>query len=111
MNGSGSMVEAIWDARRAFLAADENPQPPLAFWLNLLDQQVIEAREHMASGLDDKAHAEIADCILVAFQALHALRGRDPEPFVADRIRTRVIPRVAALIARDRAGNGYKEAR
>lgn len=104
------MVEAIWEARRAFLAADHDVQPPLGFWLNLLDQQVIEARQHAGAGLDVKAHAEIADCILVAFQALHAL-GHDPEAFVVERIRTRVLPRIPELIARDRAGNGYKEAR
>ena len=104
------MADALWQARRAFLEADPLPQPGLAFWLNLLDQQVIEARAHAKAGLDAKARAEIADAILVSFQALHAL-GENPEQFVARRIRERVLPRIPHLIERDRAGYGYKEAR
>lgn len=107
MSEASPMVAALWEARRAFLAADPAPQPPIGFWLNLLDQQIIEAREHVAAGKDEKARAEIADCILVAFQALHAL-GEEPESFVAHRIRSRVLSRIPQLIQRDRAGNGYK---
>lgn len=104
-------IDAIWRAHAAFLATDDKPQPDLPFWVNLLDQQVIEMREHLAAGRRDKALAEMADAVLVAFRAIYVATGEDPEPLIVHRIETRVIPRTGEIAKRDRAGNGYKEAR
>ena len=104
-------IDAIWRAHEAFVATDPLPQPDLPFWINLLEQQALEAREHEAAGRRDKALAEMADAVLVAFRAIYVATGQDPEPLIVNRIETRVIPRTREIAQRDRAGNGYKEAR
>lgn len=102
------LVAALWDVRRAFKSLPNASEPTdLKFWLNLADQQIIEAREHLEAGRPDKVLAEIADLFSVGFQALHA-QGVDPEHFIVKRIRERIIPRVQELHDRDLAGYGYK---
>jgi hypothetical protein len=77
------------------------------FWLNLLDQQLIDARKHVGAGQLEKYAAEWADVFSIGWQAIRCL-GIDPEPFIVKRLRTRIIPKAAELAERDRAGNGYK---
>lgn len=99
------LFAAMQAARNAFLPLLEPNTPD--FWTNLLDQQVIEAREHLEAGNHEKLAAEIADLFCVGYQALLDL-GKDPEPFIVARIRNHIIPKAAHFAERDRAGNGYK---
>lgn len=82
---------------------------PLVFWLNMIDQQVREAREHLAAGNPDKALAEVADCFSVGWQAIGEYQPH-PEAFIVERLTTRVLPRARELYDRDvLAGRtGYK---
>jgi hypothetical protein len=73
-----------------------------AFWLDMLQAQIDEARGHLAAGMASKALAEIADCFSVGWQAL-ADNTPDAEAFIVNRIRTRIIPRVEELADRDLA--------
>lgn len=109
--GESPAICAIWRAHAAFVATDPLPQPDLPFWINLLEQQVMEAREHENAGRRDKALAEMADAVLVAFRAIYVATGEDPQPLIVHRIYSRVIPQTREIAKRDRAGNGYKEVR
>ena len=104
------LVQLIWEAHQAFLNADPQPQPDLPFWVNLAQQQVEEARAHLEAGERTKAHNEFADLVVVAFRALH-VDGVEPERFIAHRVRRHIVPKAAEIARRDRAGNGFKEAR
>lgn len=77
------------------------------FALNLMDQQIADAREHLKKGRLDKVADELADMLGIAWQAI-AWQGQDPEQTFIRRTRTRVIPHALELAERDRAGNGYK---
>lgn len=102
------LASKLWEARAAFLMVREPGRTfPLDFWLNMMEAQVIEAREHLANGLPEKAKAEIADCFIVGWQALHD-NGSEPERFIMDRMDKRVIPRAKALHDRYQGGNGFK---
>ena len=79
------------------------------YYLNMLEDQIREAREHDAEGREHKACNELADIIVVAFEALHA-RGVDPERVTVERIRSRILPHIAA-IERAYQGDGHKVAR
>lgn len=68
-----------------------------AFWLDMAERQIAEAREHLATGNRIKVLAEIADLIPVAFTALEKL-GQDPETFTIARIRTRILPRAEEVM-------------
>jgi hypothetical protein len=106
------LVRTLREIRTGFLLHREPGfELPADFYLNMLDQQVIEAREHLAAGRPEKALAEVADCFSVGWQAI-ADAGVDPEAFILHRLRTRVLPRVGELHQRDVVAgrNGYKPA-
>lgn len=102
------MLEHLWKARKAFLHVQGKKKHDLKFWLDMLQCQLDEATQHLENNKDEKALAEIADTILVAFQAIHEHADPiQPETYVAYRIKTRVLPRIHHLVHTYR--NGYKE--
>ena len=113
---SSPLVEALQDVRRAFeprRRRDGVASLPPGFWLDMLQVQLDEARDHLraaqawrkirpdlADHFEAKALAEIADCFSVGWQALED-NTPGAEPFIVNRIRTRIIPRVDELASRD----------
>lgn len=100
---SVGLIAALKDVREAFAplrVRDGIKSLPIPFWLDMLQRQIDEAREHVAAGKDQKALAEIADCFSVGWQALED-NTAGAEDFIVHRVRTRIIPRVAELAARD----------
>lgn len=100
-----SLVPTLRDVRAAFRPLRDRDgvrNLPIPFWLDMLQAQIDEAREHVANGKPEKALAEIADCFSVGWQALSDnVPGEDAEAFIVNRVRTRIIPRAAELAARD----------
>lgn len=111
------LVQALQDVRTAFeprRRRDGITRLPPAFWLDMLQAQLDEARDHLRTahayergGRPDsaqvfriKALAEIADCFSVGWQALED-NTDGAEQFIVQRIRTRIIPRVDELADRD----------
>lgn len=101
------LVHALDDCHDKFQDLLHKEANTPEFWLNLLHQQLIDARQHVEDGNLDKYADEVADCFSVGWQALRCL-GKLPEPTIVRRVRTRIIPRAEELAERDRAGNGYK---
>lgn len=104
------VIKVLDEVHAIFQALPHREKNDPEFSLNLLDQQIIEAREHLAAGQMDKMVNEIADCVSVAWQAFYWF-GRDPRKTIIERVRTRIIPRARELAERDRKGNGYKDGR
>lgn len=103
---AGKLVLTLREVNAAFAygpGKDDSPE----FWLRMAESQIKDARAHFAAGEVEKGLAEIADLIPVAFDALEKL-GKDPEAFTENRIRTRILPRVAEVSALYHAGNGYR---
>lgn len=118
------LVPVLHQIRDAFLKLRKPGERfSLEFFLNMLDQQVLEAREHLlhadevlrhnriqeAKRCHEKALNEVADCFSVGWQAI-AEEGRDPEAFIVNRLLTRVLARVQELHERDLVAGrtGYK---
>jgi len=117
--GKADLVAALRDVRAAFApirVRDGVGNLPVPFWLDMLQAQIDEAREHVGAGRQKKALAEIADCFSVGWQAISdnlpvpcdaegapCLPCRDTEAFIVHRIRTRIIPRAEELANRDLA--------
>lgn len=106
------MESTLWKVRRAFVEAGEGKDDDPDYWLNLIEAQLKEAREHRADGklvgIRGSVTAELADLIGISFQALNAFGVEDPGAFVVQRHIERVLPRVQYLIARDAPNNGFK---
>lgn len=80
------------------------------FWLNMLEAQVREAREHHASGENEKLFNEIADCIIVAYDALYKLGFKYPFTVVEKRIKTRMsTDKISQIIEKYYHSNGTGE--
>jgi hypothetical protein len=89
------MNHALWEVSCAF--AEVLPPEPIEKGLEVLQAQIDEAREHLENGNDEKALAEVADCISIAFQVLWR-HGKDPEKFTETRIRERILPRIPEMV-------------
>ena len=78
------------------------------FWLNMAESQIQDARAHLALGHPrERALAEIADLIPVAYDALEKL-GVKPAEFTVARINDRILSRVEEVHALYRNGDGHR---
>ena len=100
------MLTVLWQCRGAFIAEGEKDKP-IDYWLNMLESQLAEARMHLARGEIERCRHEISDHVLVAFHALDDTGPENPEVFVAESVRRRVLPKVAHLM-HVYGANGYK---
>jgi hypothetical protein len=102
-----SYLGHLWQVIHAFDRHEHGVQRPVEFWLNVLESQIAEAREHLAAGNTEKALGEIADINHVSFEALHRL-GKHPTSFIVNRIKTAILPRVDEIYATYHRGDGHK---
>lgn len=102
-----SVLATLHDLHATFQSLPHKEANTPEFGLNLMAQQILDAREHLKEGRLDKVADEFADMLGIAWQAI-AWQGQDPEATFIRRTRVRVIPHALELAERDRAGNGYK---
>lgn len=69
------------------------------FWVEVLAKQLHEAEVHHALGDLGKFYAEVADVVAVAWSCLRA-GGHVPADFIAARVRERILPRAAEVVAK-----------
>jgi hypothetical protein len=90
-----NLLGTLWGVVRAFDRHNYARQDP-AFWLNLIESQVAEARAHLANGDRAKATAELADIHVVSFEAIYRC-GEHPTSFIVQRAKAAILPRVDEL--------------
>lgn len=103
------MCNALWECSNAFeaLRRRDDKHHSAEWWANCIESQVLEAKQHLLEGKSEKAMNEIADCIIVAFDALRDF-GVHPKDVVINRVKTRVLPRVNELHQTYGHGDGHK---
>lgn len=101
------LVETLREVNRRF-SYGPGKDDSFEFWLNMAESQIQDARAHLALGHPkERALAEIADLIPVAFDALEKL-GVEPESFTEKRVRDRILSRVEEVHALYRDGDGHR---
>lgn len=101
-----SLLAHLWRVVHAF----DHAKPPadVAFWLNMMESQLQEARAHLAAGEVEKALNELADAHAVSFEAIYRC-GQHPTSFIVRRIQARILPRVDEIIRLYHQGDGHKQ--
>lgn len=81
------------------LDAAGRPNMPVGMWLDLLEDQIDEARQHLDDGQHDKVMDEVADCVAVGYDCIRLNRG-DPVHWITKRVNERITPRSDELAER-----------
>lgn len=96
-----SLIEHL---NRQFDYGEEGDDPE--FWINMLESQAKEAREHNENGRGDKVNAEFADAVFVAVQGIMQ-SGADNREVVRERAED-ILGRVEEIQPKYAHTNGHR---